>query len=75
MCIENGYILKPNPRMQAKWFCSSSLHFSGAVSPYFKKQSSRADFVSGHAQHLKEELRDFVWAQEKVRLRFESVGI
>ncbi len=45
--------LNPRPRMHATCLCTSSLHFSSATdASAFKKQSSRADFVSGHAQHL-----------------------
>ena len=40
--------------MHAICLCTSSLHFSSATdASAFKKQSSRADLVSGHAQHLR----------------------
>jgi len=46
------YILKPSAFMHATCLCTSSLHFSSASElSCRRKQSSLADFVSGHAQH------------------------
>lgn len=44
--------LNPSPRIHAMWLATSSLHLSSASTPAWRKQSSRADFVCGHAQHL-----------------------
>ena len=49
----NRYTLNPYPRIHAMCRCTSSRHRSSASPPsVFRKQSSRAAFVSGHAQHL-----------------------
>ena len=67
--------------MHAICLCTSSLHFSSASdASALKKQSSLADFVSGHAQHLPSApvLVSFRLKQElcaKMNVRFQTLGI